>query len=135
MRYWVRYMGFMLCMLLMLAACNTTRYVPEGRTLLKKNKISVDSRRIDKSEVELLVKPKANSRFLYVFGKAKLSVYSQFKDKKKNFLTRFLMNNWAEEPVLLDSLLMQNSERVVEQYLANIGYFDADVKAKGRGKN
>lgn len=130
MRYWVRYMGFMLCMLLMLAACNTTRYVPEGRTLLKKNKISVDSRRIDKSEVELLVKPKANSRFLYVFGKAKLSVYSQFKDKKKNFLTRFLMNNWAEEPVLLDSLLMQNSERVVEQYLANIGYFDADVKAE-----
>jgi len=76
-------------MLLVLVACRQTRYVPEGRYLLKKNKIVVSGDKLDMDEVASIIRQNPNFSTLGI--KAKLMVFNMVdssavaeKRKEKN---------------------------------------------------
>ena len=60
----------------MLVACRQTKYVPEGKYLLKKNKIEVVGGKLDEDEITSIIRQKPN--FKTVGFKAKLMVYNMF---------------------------------------------------------
>lgn len=60
----------------MLVACRQTKYVPEGKYLLKKNKIEVVDGKLDEDEITSIIRQKPN--FKTVGFKAKLMVYNMF---------------------------------------------------------
>lgn len=69
----------------MLYSCSSTRRLKEGQNLLVKNKIEIQNpnKAISSSDLESLVQPKTNDRFLGIFP-IKLWFNSVFKNGEKN---------------------------------------------------
>jgi hypothetical protein len=75
----------------MLVACRQTKYVPEGKYLLKKNKIEVVDGKLDEDEITSIIRQKPN--FKTVGFKAKLMVYNMF-DSTSVANKRFKIENF-----------------------------------------
>jgi outer membrane protein assembly factor BamA len=104
--------------LALMASCSTTRRVEDGQYLLVRNKIRFinPSREISASDLENLVRPKPNSKFLGVFP-VKLWFNGIFK-------------NAGEPPVLLDPEMIGESEIQIKRYLNNVGFYDSEIEHK-----
>ena len=68
---------------LIITGCNPTKHVPAADLFLKKNKIIVDTRKIDKDDLESLVKQKTNKKILGLF-RFHLWVNNRYKKTFKN---------------------------------------------------
>lgn len=94
-----------------------------------KNKINIaqENTGIDKSELEGYIRQKPNRKILGVF-RFHLQAYNMGKSKKEGKFSNWLMNTVGEEPVIVDKFMTTSTERQFEIYLANRGYFNAEVK-------
>jgi outer membrane protein assembly factor BamA len=108
-----------------LFSCSPVRYVPEDRYLLSKVNVEVDNSQINKEEARSHIRQKENYKILG-FAKFYLWLYN-LSSKKKN-------NGWlkriGEPPVVYDPALTSASEDRLKQYLANRGYFRAQVETE-----
>ena len=114
-----------------LAACNITRVVPDGKTLLVHNKIDRgDSKGVELSDERANLKQKPN-RELLGFIKFHLWAY-QYGNKglgirKKQPWLRRLAEKVGEAPVLVDSNKMILSAQKMSDYYFSKGFLDNQV--------
>lgn len=112
---------FMACIML-LASCNSTRFVPEGKYLLNRVSVKVDDKNLKRDELKIHIRQKENLRILGVL-KFHLGVYNISSGVKENdWLKRV-----GEAPVLYDELQTRRSKDQLQIFLKNKGYYNAVV--------
>ncbi|MBL4592943.1 MAG: BamA/TamA family outer membrane protein [Flavobacteriales bacterium] len=89
--------------------------------LLQKNKLKIDTRKIDKDNLETIIKQKPNRKILGVL-RFHLGVYNHWPWKNSGFRT-----NVGEAPVIYDSLLTDRTVKQLKLYADKRGYFDSKV--------
>lgn len=121
---------------LLLSACNTTKYVPDGEYLLDKFSIKTDTKEINKSELEEYLRQTPNAAvFASVFGgfRMQLGIYNWApKDTTKKF-NRFLHKTFmkiGDPPVIYSSALTSISVQQLQRLIENKGYIHAKVESK-----
>jgi outer membrane protein assembly factor BamA len=118
----LRILSFMACIIL-LASCNSTRFVPEGKYLLNRISVRSDNKSLKREELKIHVRQKENLRILGLL-KFHLGVYNLSSGTKENdWLKRV-----GEAPVLYDEFQTQKSKDQLQIFLKNKGYYNAVVK-------
>lgn len=121
-----------LCILIFLASCSSTKHLPEGEKLytgatvkMSGSELPARKRKVLKSDLQVLTRPKPNSRVLGI--PIKLYIYNAFgKKKPKSFLGK-LRDKYGEPPVLLSSVNLEQNIKVLQNHLENKGFFRAQV--------
>ncbi len=108
--------------LLVLASCSSTRFVPDDRLLLNNTDIHVDNRTINKEELKKHVRQKGNLKILG-FIKFHLAMYNLSSKKKSTGW----MKRIGEAPVLYEDYLTIRSKEQLKSYLNNKGYYNAII--------
>ena len=111
-----------------MAACSTTKVIPEGESRLKENNIKVlNSRSYPASELEPYLKQKPNTYFIFGWNPF-LNVYNWKTDKDNGW------NNFVEkigqEPVIFDPSLVNSSKNNIRTHLEYQGYYNSTVTDK-----
>lgn len=104
-------------------ACNTTRYVPEGKYLLNKVSVKVDDDRIKKQELKTHIRQKENLRILGAF-KFHLWLYNLSSKKNENGWFKQI----GEAPVIFDESQSGRSKTQLQRYMKNKGYYNVVVQ-------
>ncbi|MBF6628694.1 MAG: BamA/TamA family outer membrane protein [Proteiniphilum sp.] len=115
---------FFLLSLLLLAACDATKKVPEGSYLLNKVNINSDVSGISGSDLKPYLRQKPNSS-IPIVGKYKLHMYN-IPNNDSTWLNRQLLR-YGEPPVLYNEQLGEISAEQIRLHLNNKGYLNAEV--------
>lgn len=125
---WVGLMG--------LASCSVYKYVPEGEYLLDKIEVTLPSksdRTVKKSDLASDYRnysyQEPNSRWFGLF-RFPLRIYSLSGASNPDRWVNRTLRKWGEEPVILDEILTEASEKDMKRALINSGYLKADVDVK-----
>jgi outer membrane protein assembly factor BamA len=110
-----------------LASCSGTRFIPENKFLLHKNKIQINAEKtsFSKYDLSILISQKPNSSFLGT--RFRLWTYYVTENKKDKKLWNWVHNTIGKTPVYLDENLSNSSAQQMMQYLHNVGYFNNQV--------
>jgi len=126
-----------------LCSCNTTKYLGEGESLVKKAEIKISSESDIKrsanlkAELEQFYKIKPNSKFAFV--PREWWHYRNQDPGDTTWLKKWFKNKVGEEPSLLDTSLIHATSLQMQNYLRNKkGYYQAivsdTVTYRGKGK-
>ena len=123
--------SLMLVVCILLAACSSSKHVPEGSYLLDKVNIHLDSvpagdDRIDVSDMQAYLRQTPNHKMLWSI-KFRLGFYNMSGKDSANWWNRW-MRKLGEPPVIYDPQLAKASAEQLKQFLANKGYFNAGVE-------
>ena len=123
---------FMAILLLTLAACSSTRHVPQGEFLLNKVKISLDStsRQINDDEMMAYLRQQPNHKMLWS-ARLRLGIYNMSGNDTSKWWNRWI-RKLGEPPVIYDSLLTEAGINQMKLALVNKGYLSADVTADAK---
>ena len=121
-----------LALCVVFTGCSVTRALKDGEYLLRKNKVQVDDRSFNASELTSYVTQKPNS---YILGvNPLLSVYNWGGEGKTKF-QRFLQSI-GNKPVVYDPAQVEKSITGIQNHLQYIGYYgsqvESQVNVKGR---
>jgi hypothetical protein len=121
-----------LLVILIIASCSTTKYVPDGNYLLSQSQISFDNKKIKKEELKPLIKQKPNKSILWIY-KFHLHLYDLSKPEKNNGWNNYL-RKIGEEPVIYDSLQTKTTLELFKGYMENKGYYHSKISDSVRFK-
>lgn len=120
----------------LMSSCSIRRFVPEGKYLVKSNKVVIEEKgtEISKSGVSnyITLKPykstfQTNIPFWF---------YYMEKRHPKSAIWKWFYKNFGKEPIYYDKAEADNSTVQMTRYLDNVGYFHSkvthDVKTKER---
>lgn len=124
--------GFLFVVLILfLPSCGTIKYLEEDESLVVENQVIIRSEQKIRNkynltgELEDIPRLKPNRNFI---GIPRQWFYFKTNDPgDSSRFKRFLKRNIAEKPAIYDSSLVEESARIMEKYLYNKGYFDAEV--------
>ena len=115
---------------LVLASCNTTKFVPEGQYLLNKAKVKcVDDKNVSTGELRNYLRQKQNTE-IFGFWKLQLDVYNTAPSDTTTKANKKLASNahkMGEAPVIYDEELTAISMQQLRRQMNNMGYFHAEV--------
>ena len=122
---------YLLFILVFVASCSGTRNLPEGELLYVGAKIKVQGdetpkkeRKALKTELEAIVRPKANGSFLGL--RPKLFIYNLAGTPKKQKGFRYwLKTKVGEAPVYFSKVDLEYNKLVLQNHAENNGYFNA----------
>lgn len=122
-----------LCVVLLglLVACSATRYVPQGSYLLRRTKVEIltadkaYAKKLSKSELESYIQQRPNRRFLGMG--LYLGFYNITDSSKHNGWQRFWGQKIGQAPVVLDSAMVDKTNREMDIYLDSRGYLNSHV--------
>ena len=117
---------------LAVAACSTTRVLPEGEFLLRKNSLAVNDKSFNTKSLNSYIAQKPNT---YVLGlNPLLSVYN-WSGNGETGMQRFL-RRFGTAPVIYQASLVEESKSRMIRHLEYMGYYgsqvESDVQVKGR---
>ena len=113
---------------LLLASCNTLKYVPDDEYLLDRVKIHTDDRSVSRRELKNYLKQNQNRRFWGVFN-LNLGIYNLSGPDTTRWINRTL-RKVGNPPVIYDESLTGRSADAMENYLFSQGYFNAGVTSQ-----
>ncbi len=122
-----------ICTVSLFSSCKIAKNLPEGQSLLVKNKfnIKVKAKAVEKEKLNLdltaIAVQKPNKR---VFNFAPVRMwfyYSAAHSKKLTKFKQWVMDKVGEAPVIYDSTTVKQSCDYIREYLFNYGYFHASV--------
>lgn len=114
-------------MVVSFTSCNVSRKVEKrGGYLLNRNIVKTDRPGISQSDLLNFAQPKPNRRFLGLI-KSRVWIWDAFNKRTDKGFNRWMIRNFGEPPVLLDTILVHNSLIPMKQHLINKGYFISDV--------
>jgi len=122
------YMVFLVAILL-ISACNTTKFVPDGEYLLDKVTIKSDNKDVKRDDLKEYIRQTPNAA---VFGawRMQLGLYNWApKDTIKRF-NRFLnrtLHKIGDPPVIYNTALTSLTVQQLQRLLENKGYSNAKV--------
>ncbi len=114
-----------------ITSCSSTRYVPEGKYLLTKNKIKVEDNSINRNEIKSYLKQRPNKKILGV--RFHLFLYNLSNINKEKWPHGWL-RKIGEKPVIWDQYLTQTTYLQFMQYLENKGFYHSSVEDTVRYK-
>ncbi|RYY84635.1 MAG: hypothetical protein EOO15_18915 [Chitinophagaceae bacterium] len=117
------------CVSLLLAACSGTKHLPPGEHLYtgartkitQTDDLTVRQRKVLDEDLENLVRPRPNTRFLGI--PLKLGIYNLLRNKKPNSFFGRLRDQMGEPPVLLSSVNIPNNIKLLNNHAQNKGFF------------
>ena len=110
----------------MLVACNTTKFVPEGKYLLNDVKVRVeDTKAVTSSELMKYVQQKQNTEILG-FWKLQLDIYNTASADTTKWTSKNA-RKIGEAPVVFDAELADASCTQLQRAMNNKGYFRTQV--------
>lgn len=118
---------------IVLQACHTTKYVPEGKYLLDRVDIKSNVKGIGYFDLVPYLKQTPNYK-IFALYKLPLHLYSLSGVDSTRFYNRWL-KNMGEPPVLYDTLLSTRTQDELRRIFINKGYLDADVAVQVKYKN
>lgn len=111
---------------MLLASCSVSKRIERrGGYLLTRNIVKTDRTGISQSDLLNFAQPKPNRKFLGLF-RTRVAIWDAFNDGSSRF-SRWMVRNFGEAPVVLDTVMVYNSLAPMKQYLANKGYFESNV--------
>jgi len=113
--------------ILLLAGCSSTKFVGDGEYLLDKVVIDSDNPDYSASDLRSYLRQQPNFK-LFSLVKWQLYVYNWSGRNDKNWFNKQL-RRMGEAPVILDSMLIEQSEIELDRFLLNKGYVNAEVNA------
>ena len=120
----------------MLSSCSIRRFVPEGKYLVKSNKVVIENeyKDVSKSDLSTFITQQPYKNFWE--SNRKTWFYYKAERKPNNRIWKWLNNNFGKEPVYYEFSSANNSSRQMMRYLDNVGYFHSTVthtvKTKGK---
>ena len=116
----------------LLAACSSTRYVPEGETLLNSAKVKTTDNNplVSTSALRNYLRQTPNSRWFSIV-KLPLLTFSLSGSDTTRWLNRTL-RALGEPPVIFDTLKAESSRSDLRQQLRNEGFLQAEVSYEAR---
>jgi len=117
----------------LLPSCKVARGLPEGESLLVKNKFSLKTRAKNNDREKMsddLFKIVAQKPNKNVIGFAPVRMWFYYSASHAKKLTKFkqwIMDKVGEAPVVYDSTTLKQSRDQIKEYLINYGYFFASV--------
>ena len=117
-----------------LAACSSTKLIPENQYLLDKVEIKSDTKGFDAALLAPYIRQKANSKWFNIF-KIPLGAYSLAGRDSTKWINRTL-HKMGEEPVVYDTIQARLSCNDLQSAMRNMGYMHAtaSLATKVRGK-
>lgn len=122
--------------------CSGTRHIPErdllyvGHTLkIEKGKESKKTRKSIEAELDGLIRPKPNKSILGM--RPSIFFYNIFPEVKKDSgFKHWVKYRLGKEPVLMSKVDLEYNRKVIQNYVENNGFFNAESKADStkRGK-
>lgn len=114
-------------LLVLWASCSTTKFVKEGDYLLDKVVVDSDNPDYSNSDLKSYLRQQPNFK-LFNLVKWQLYVYNWSGRNENNWFNKQL-RRIGEAPVILDTLLVEQSQEELSRYLFNKGYIEAEVSA------
>lgn len=117
---------------LFISSCSVTKKIPADQYLLKSNTIKIEGykklkdRQKIKDNMKHIVIQKPNTKFLG-FMPIQLWFYTAADYGKDNKVNRWIKEKVGEAPVILDTSTAIRSDRAIQNYMQNYGYFNAEV--------
>lgn len=118
---------YYISIVILLASCSTTKFVPEGEYLLDRVEIVSDNKDYKSADLKSYLRQQPNFK---VFGlmKWQLIVYDWSGKNEKRWINKQL-RRIGEPPVILDTALVEQSAAELRRFYINKGYAHADVTA------
>ena len=113
-------------------SCNSTKFVGEDELLLTHSRVTSTDSAIPVGTLAQYVKQSPNTKW-FSFLKVPLAIYSMSGTDTTRRVNR-LLRKWGEAPVVLDTVMQQQSIVSLRQAIRNSGYLDAEVTARNTVK-
>lgn len=128
MRIRLLYIAVVIAALSLLTGCSSTKYVPDNQYLLDKVVITSDDKDFKKADLRDYLHQRPNFK---AFGliKWQLYLYNWSGKNDKSWVNKQL-RRMGEAPVVLDTMLVEQSADELERFLVNKGYIHADVTTR-----
>ncbi|WP_029906515.1 BamA/TamA family outer membrane protein [Prevotella sp. 10(H)] len=114
----------LISLILILAACNTTKNIPEGQYLLDDIKIKHDTKNAT-SDLKDFVRQQPNSS-VPLLGKVRLGIYNMAGQDTSKWINR-TVRKLGQAPVIYSATQTAISENQLKKELNNQGYLNAEV--------
>ncbi|MBR4561563.1 MAG: BamA/TamA family outer membrane protein [Bacteroidales bacterium] len=122
----------------MLSSCTLRRFVPEGKYLVKSNKVVIEEKgtEINKSDVSKYISLKPYKSAIRT--NIPTWIYYEWERHPKSPIWKWLNKNFGKQPVYYEKSEANNSANQMMRYLDNVGYFNSkvthEVKMKEKSK-
>ena len=116
--------------LIIFSGCNPAKHLKPNELFLQKSTVNIDTRKIDKDEIEAIVKQKTNKKIIGLF-RFHLWVHNLYKETSENKIKL----NVGEAPVIYDSLLTVRTLKQLKIYTKNRGYFESKISFSKKEKH
>lgn len=128
MRIRLLYIAVVIAALSLLTGCSSTKYVPDNQYLLDKVVITSDDKDFKEADLRDYLHQRPNFK---AFGliKWQLYLYNWSGKNGKSWVNKQL-RRMGEAPVVLDTMLVEQSADELERFLVNKGYIHADVTTR-----
>ncbi|HEY1024676.1 MAG TPA: BamA/TamA family outer membrane protein [Sphingobacteriaceae bacterium] len=133
---------YLLMIVVLFSGCSNIKYLPKGESLYVGHEVKIVNDTTKKAEakslqsdLEGMVRPQPNSKFLGLRIKLWLYNIAGRPRKEKGGLRNLLRNKWGEPPVLASSVDLLKNEQILQNRLENRGYFHAAVRGDTSEKN
>lgn len=129
------FLSFAICgMIILLAGCSATKFVPDGKYMLSKNTIVSDQEEFNAASLNPYIRQNANSKWFSLI-KIPLGVYALSGTDTTKWRNRFLQR-LGEAPVIFDSLQAQLTCNDLTIAMQNMGHLHAstEMTLKTKGK-
>lgn len=115
-------------LMLLLSACNSTKFVPDGEYLLDKVEIKSDIKDIPSSELHGYIRQTPNAAVFSLF-RMQLGVYNLAGKDTSKWINRTL-KRMGDPPVIFNPALSSISRQQLQQFCENKGYIQAKTYSK-----
>ena len=120
----------------LLSSCSIRRFVPEGKYLVKNNKVVIENeyKNVSKSGLSNYITQKPYKNFWET--NIKVWIYYKSQRRPNSSIWKWLNKTFGREPVYYEKIAADNSSKQMMRYLDNVGYFHSKVThtVKTRGK-
>ncbi len=123
----------LVCVSFVYSSCNVAKHLPADESLLVRNKFILKTKAPTTEKEKMredfakIVAQKPNRKFLGFMPFRMWLYYSATRGKKLTKFKQWIIDKVGEAPVVFDSTQLSRSERQMETYLFNFGYFYNDV--------
>ncbi|MDP4239342.1 MAG: BamA/TamA family outer membrane protein [Bacteroidota bacterium] len=121
----IRVCGILLVFILLLSACRSTKYVPDGEYLLDKVKIKTDNKDIKRDALKDYLRQTPNAAIIGLFH-MQLGIYNLSGKDTTKWINRTL-KRIGDPPVIYSSTQTALSAQQIQRVLENKGYINAQV--------
>lgn len=117
---------------LLLASCSATKYVPEGSYLLDEVRIQTDNKEIKPSNLTIYVRQNPNSKWFSLM-KTQLYIYNWSGKDSTRWINRTL-RRLGDAPVIYSTEETNRSSEEMTKAIQNMGYMGATVEPISQSK-